>query len=210
MKLCKLFFFLNFMVLITGCNGQENPEYIGKAYGTFELDRITFKEKPAFLFSKVNQADLILITGKDSYFDTLQNKQIWTDTIEYIYRIRHAKVDGLYAFKGFKIKDKVVSFYTDHQKRFRRVDVSFYMTKEEYKNLMDKTKDYKDITTKQIRDFNNGKYNIFEKIDGTKKTLLYCTEMNDQDGEYFIKVRMNDLKIVNDKFDQKWNSKWGF
>lgn len=210
MKLYKLFFFLNFMILITGCKGQENPKYIGKAFGIFELDQISFKENPDTLFSKVNKADLILIAGKDSYFDTLQNKQIWTDTIEYIYRIPHAKVDGLFAFKGFEIKDKVVSFYTDHQKRFRRVDVSFYMTKEEYKNLMDKTKDYKDITTKQIRDFNNGKYSVFEKLDGTKKTLLYCTEINDQDGEYFIKVRMNDLKIVNDKFDQKWNSKWGY
>lgn len=137
MKLNKLFFFLNFMILLTGCKGQENPKYIGKAFGIFELDQISFTENPDTLFSKVNKADLILIAGKDSYFDTLQNKQIWTDTIEYIYRIRHAKVDGLFAFKGFEIKDKVVSFYTDHQKRFRRVDVSFYMTKEEYKNLMD-------------------------------------------------------------------------
>ena len=210
MKLYQLFFFLNLIVLSANCYGQGNPKYIGSKYGSFDLDKITFQESPDTLFSKINKADLILLEKKDSYFDTKQNKQIYTDIIGRIYRIPHAKTDGLYSFKSFIIKDKVVSFYTDSQKRFRRVDFSTYMTKAEYKNLLSKTKDYKDVTTEQVRKFNNDKYVILEKVYGTKKTMLYCTEMNDKEGDYFIRVRINDLKITNDRFDEKWNTKWGY
>jgi len=210
MKLYKLIFFLNFTLLFTACNGQKNPDYIGQKFGTFDLDRIDFEENLDTLFSKVNKADLILIVGKYSYFDTIQKKQIWTNTIEdYIYRIPHAKIEGLYCFKNFKIKDKVVSFYADNQKRFRRVDFSTYMTKDEYKDLISKSKDYIDVTTDKVKKFNNGKYVILEKVIGTKKTLLYCTEVNNEDGDYFVKVRINDLKIKDDEFDKQHNSKWG-
>ena len=210
-KLYRLLFFLNFTLLFTACNGQKNPDYIGQKFGTFDLDKIKFDENLDTLFSKVSKADLILIIGKYSYFDTIQKKQIWTDTVEdYIYRIPHAKIEGLYSFKNFKIKNKVVSFYADNQKRFRRVDFSINMTEKEYANLIGKSKDYKDITTDQIRKFNNGKYIILEKIDGAKKTLLYCTETKNEDGDYFVRVRMNDLKIKDDAFDRQHNSKWGY
>jgi len=169
MKVYKLFFFLNFTLLFISCNGQENPNYIGKKFGTFDLDKIKFEENLDALFSKVNKTDLILIVGKDSYFDTTQKKEIYTDTIDYVYRIPHAKIEGLYSFKTFKIKDKVVSFYADNQKRFRRVDFSINMTKKEYADLIGQSKDYKDITTDQVKKFNNGKYIILEKLDGTKK-----------------------------------------
>ena len=210
MKIYKILFFLNFTLLFIGCNGQENPHYIGKKFGIFDLDKVTFEENVDSLFSKVNKNDLILIVGKDSYFDTIQKKEIYTDTIEYVYRIPHAKIENLYSFKTFKIKDKVVSFYTDNQKRFRRIDFSTYMTKDEYKDLIAKSKDYIDVTTDKVKKFNNGKYVILEKLDGTKKTLLYCTEVNDEDGDYFVRVRINDLKRKDDRFDKRWNSKWGY
>lgn len=210
MKINRLLIFLNFTLLFIGCNGQENPKYIGKKFGTFDLDKITFEENLDTLFSRTNKTDLIRIVGKYSYFDALQKKEIYTDTIEeYVYRIPHEKIEGLYSFKTFNIKDKVVSFYTDNQRRFRRVDFSINLTREEYTNLIGESKDYTDITTDQVKKFNNGEYIILEKIDGTKKTLLYCTEVNDEGGDYFVRVRMNDLKIKDDSFDKKWNSKLG-
>lgn len=75
MKIYKLLFFLNFTLLFIGCNGQENPHYIGKKFGIFDLDKVTFEENVDSLFSKVNKNDLILIVGKDSYFDTIQKKK---------------------------------------------------------------------------------------------------------------------------------------
>ena len=210
-ELYKLLFLLSFILLFTSCNGQKNPDYIGQKFGTFDLDKIKFEENLDTLFSKVNKADLILIVGKYSYFDTGQKKQIWTDTIEdYIYRIPHEKIEGLYSFKNFKIRDHVVSFYADNHKRFRRVDFSISMTEKEYSDLISKSKDYKDITTDQVKKFNNGKYIILEKIEGAKKTLLYCTQAKDKEGDYFVRVRMNDLKIKDDKFDKQYNSKLGY
>lgn len=208
-KIYKLFFFLNFSFLFIGCNGQENPNYIGTKFGTFDLNKIKFEENIDTLFSKINRNDLILIVGKNSYFDTIQKKEVYTDTIEYVYRIPQAKIEGLYSFKNFKIKDNVVSFYTDSQKRFRRVDFSTYMTRDEYKSFIAENKDYIDITTDKVKKFNNDKYVILEKLEGTKKTLLYCSEVNDKDGDYFVRVRINDLKIKDDRFDKRWNSKCG-
>ena len=211
MKLFRLLFFLIFTLLLSACNGQKNPDYIGHEFGTFDLDKINFEENIDTLFSKVNKANLILIVGKYSYFDTIQQKQILTDTIEdYLYRIQYEKIEGLYSFKKFKIKDKVISFYADNQKRFRRVDFSINMTEKEYFDLISKSKDYKDITTDQVKKFNNGKYIILEKIEGAKKTLLYCTQTKDKEGDYFVRVRMNDLKIKDDKFDKQYNSKLGY
>ncbi|SFC44772.1 hypothetical protein [Kaistella jeonii] len=211
MKLYRLLVFLNLTFLIIGCNGQENPNYIGKQYGTFKLEKITFKENLDSLFSKVNKDNLIFIVGKDSYFDTIKKKQIYTDTTDYVYRIPHAKMDSIYSFKNFKLKDVVVSFYTDKQKRFRRVDFSTYMTAKQYKDFIKNIQDYSDITTDKIKKSNNGKYIIFELKEGTKKTLIYSLEndANDEDGNYFIRVRINDLTIKNDTFDKMWNSENG-
>ena len=202
-KIYKLFFFLSFTFLFIGCNGQENPNYIGTKFGTFDLNKIKFEENIDTLFSKINKNDLILIVGKNSYFDTIQKKEVYTDTIEYVYRIPQAKIGGLYSFKNFKIKDNVVSFYSDSLKRFRRVDFSTYMTRDEYKSFIAENKDYIDITTDKVKKFNNDKYVILEKLEGTKKTLLYCSEVNDKDGDYFVRVRINDLKIKDDRFDKR-------
>ncbi len=210
MKFTTLLFCFNLILLFSNCNGQKNPKYLGKEYGSFDLDRITFDENLDSLFSKVDKADLILIEGKDSYYDTIQKKEINTNVTEYVYRMRRTKADGVYVFKDFKIKDAVVSFYTDKDKIFRRADFSTYMTTKEYNDLLNKTKDYKVVTDDEVKAFNGGKYIILEKKDGTKKTTLYCLKTDDEDGDYFVRIRINDQKIKYDRFDKKWNTKSGF
>lgn len=207
----KLLLFLTTLFFITSCNGQKNPDYIGHKFGVFDLDKINFDENLDTLFSKVSKDDLILIIGKYSYFDTIQKKQIRTDTIEnYFYRIPHAKSEGLYSFQNFKIKNKVVSFYADNQKRFRRVDFAIDMTEKEYARLIAKNKDYKDITDDQVKEFHNGKYMILEKTEGTKKTKLYCLDTREEGTDFFVRVRINDLRIKDDEFDQRYNTEWGY
>lgn len=166
-KIYKMLLLPISVFLFSGCNGQENPKYIGKEFGVFDLDKITFKENLDTLFSK---SDFFIITNKDSHFDTLQKKQIYTDTLAYIYRIPHAKVDGQYGFKNLNIKDKVVSFTADNNKKFRKVDFSIYISADEYNKLLSVCKDFKDITTEQIKKFNNNKYAFLQQTDGHKQT----------------------------------------
>jgi len=204
MKRYILFTFLCF--LFACCKGQENPKHIGKAYGEFDMDKITFDENLDSLFLKT---DFFIIVKKDSYFDTIKNKQIWTDTLDYTYRIPHEKATGLYTFKNIKIKDEVVSFYSDRNKKFRKADFSVYISTKEYKQLLAETKDYKDITTPQVKKFNGDKYIILQKKDSRKQTNLYCSKNDDGEGDYFVRVRINDLRIKGDKFDIRYNSEFG-
>lgn len=213
MKTHQILLLANLMLFFSGCSGQDNPKYIGKKFGTFKLDKITFDENLDTLFSK---SEFFVITDKNSHFDTLQKKQIWTDTMAYIYRIPHAKVDGLYSFKGLKIKDKVVSFTSDKNKKFRKLDFAIYISANEHSKLLNDCKDFKDITTDRIRKFNNNKYVILQKTDGHKQTTLYCLDDRRKkgdfgygtytEGDFFIIITMNDLRIKDDAFYKRENS----
>lgn len=132
MKTYTLLFLITFNMLFIACNGQENQKRIGKEFGMFDIDKISFSENLDSLFAK---SAFFVITKKNSHFDTIQNRQIWTDTLLYIYRIPHEKVDGLYSFKNLKVKDAVVSFASDKNKKFRKVDFSVYISTAEYQNF---------------------------------------------------------------------------
>lgn len=213
MKIYHLLSLMSLILCFSGCSGHDNPKYIGKKFGLFQIDKITFDENLDTLFSK---SDFFVITDKNSHFDTIQKKEIYTDTLAYIYRIPHAKVDGLYSFKGLKIKDRVVSFTADKNKKFRKVDFSFYISENEYHKLLADCKDFKDITTDQIRKSHNNKYIILQKTEGNKQTTLYCLDdrrkkgdFNDDtytEGDFFIRVAINDLRIKDDAFYKRNNN----
>ncbi|RZL34328.1 MAG: hypothetical protein EOO96_10165 [Pedobacter sp.] len=213
MKIYQYFLLAHLMLIFSSCTGQNNPKYIGKKFGVFNLDKISFDENLDTLFSK---SDFFVIADKNSYYDTIKNKEIYTDTMAYIYRIPHAKVDGLYSFKGIKIKDKVVSFTADKNKKFRKLDFSIYISEDEYSKLLNDCKDFKDITTEQIRKANNNKYIILQKTDNHKQTTLYCLDDRRKkgdfnygtytEGDFFIRITINDLRIKDDAFYKRENN----
>ncbi|GAA5094904.1 hypothetical protein GCM10023210_27010 [Chryseobacterium ginsengisoli] len=43
-------FFLILIALFQSCNSQtkDNPQYIGLKYGSFDIDKVTFTEKPIY------------------------------------------------------------------------------------------------------------------------------------------------------------------
>ncbi|EJL74344.1 hypothetical protein [Chryseobacterium populi] len=207
-KRYKLLFNFAVTFLFISCTAQENPNYIGKQFVSFDLNKVTFQENLDTLFSKINKFDLIVIPDTNSRFDTLQNK-ISNDPVAFIYRVKHKNTDGLYSFQNLKVKE-VVSFYTDNQNRFRRVDFAMYLSEPEYQNLLSTNKDYKDITTDEVRKFNNNKYQILQKVEKKKATTFYCLETRDNLGDYFVRIRISDLNIIADEFDKKWNSKRGY
>jgi len=90
MKTYRILFLFNFYFCLQAAT-DKNPKYIGPASGAFELDHITFHENLDSFFSKMNTSDLIRIVGKDSYFDTIQKKQTWTDTLNIFIEFRMPK-----------------------------------------------------------------------------------------------------------------------
>ncbi|WP_293312232.1 hypothetical protein [Pedobacter sp. UBA5917] len=198
---------LSLLVVFVACT-RQNPKYIGKDYGVFDIDQVSFNENLDTLFSR---SPFFVITKKNSHFDTLQKKEIWTDTLLYTYRIPKAKVAGLYRFKNITVKDNVVSFTADKNKKFRKVDFSIYISTAEYDKLISLCKDFKDVTTEQVRKFNNNKYIILQKEEGQKQTTLYCLNnktdiYNKDEGDYFIRINVNDLRIKNDRFYELENN----
>ncbi|MBL1223030.1 hypothetical protein JET18_19405 [Chryseobacterium sp. L7] len=182
---------LMFAFLFMSCSGQENPEFIGPSYGAFDLDKITFKEDPDHLLSKV-----------EKYYQIPTEKTVDGKIIPYkIYRILPEYVtEGMFLFRNLKIKKRnIVDFYVDPAKKLSMVEFSAYLTIKEYNDLLKDRRDFKDITPDNVRKFHNGKYEILQNIQNEKQieTTWYILKVKDENepgSDYFLRVSIKNIK----------------
>ncbi|PST82693.1 hypothetical protein C7T94_08530 [Pedobacter yulinensis] len=192
-----------------GCRGQENPRHIGARYGRFDLDKITFSEHLDTLFARAEK--YYKMPKGTEVFDSKLGRYVLTDTLYSVYRIPAKNVtEGTYSFKTLRIQPReVVDFYADRLNKFRKAEVSVYMSTKEYAQLRADCKDFKNITTTSVNKLNNGKYQIFQDTDQKNQvqTTLYCLENTDTaEGErFFVRISRLDLKIRNDGFYKQLN-----
>ena len=210
MNAFKLLLIIALLSLCTGCSGQGHPKYIGEQYGTFDLDKITFRENPDSLLSKTEQ--YYKLPEEDRYFDDMLKRFVETDTLYFIYRIPSKYISGkMFRFKNFRLKAKeIVDFYVDNSKRLRKVETSVYMSAEEYGQLLAACKDFKDITPVNVSNFNNKKYVILQKEERATEvqTTLYCLDYrsnNDPGKDYFVRISKSNTSIRNDRFYKREN-----
>ncbi|MBB6369176.1 hypothetical protein [Chryseobacterium shigense] len=178
------------VVFFISCNGQKNAEFIGRAYGVFDLNKITFKENPDHLLSKV-----------EKYYQLPTEKTVDGKLLAYkIYRILPEYVtEGMFSFKNIKLKKrKIVDFYVDPSKQLKEVEFSAYLTEKEYRDLLGGRKEFKDITPENVRKFNNNKYEILQSTDHGRQveTTFYILKSKDE-GEpgtdYFLRVSVKSI-----------------
>lgn len=205
-------FALLLLLMNTGCNAQGNALYIGKQYGVFDLDKITFSEQPDTLLSKVEK--YYKLPQEDGYFDEQQKAFVTTGILYHIYRMLPRYVStGMFTFKQLQIPSKqVIDFYADQSGNLRKVEFSVYLGDKEYQDLRAACKDFKDVTTEQISRLNNGNYKIlqYENPGKTIQTTLYCLdnrkERNSDDNQhYFVRISSISLKNRNDRVYQQLN-----
>ncbi|MDQ0639992.1 hypothetical protein QF042_003557 [Pedobacter sp. W3I1] len=211
-RLCQMPIYISLLLMVMSCNGQENPGYIGAKYGVLDLDKITFSEQLDTLFSKTEK--YYKLPKGEEVFDEKLGKYVMADTLYHIYRIPAKNVaEGTFSFKRLEVKPKeVVDFYADHSHRFRKVEVSVYMSDGQYRQLRDDCKNFKDITPANVKKVNNGKYIILQSNDTQKQilTTLYCLDNRlenngDLNQNYFVRIAKTSLKIKNDEFDKQLN-----
>lgn len=211
-KLCYIIVYIGLLFMFMSCNGQENPDYIGAGYGVFDLDRITFSEQLDTLLSKSEK--YYKLPKGEEYFDNGQKKYTLKDTVYYIYRIPPKFVaEGTFRFKGLVIKRKeVVDFYADDSGNFRKLEVSVYLSDQQYRDLIAACKDFKDLTPENVRKVNNNKYIILQSNDTKKQilTTLYGLDNrqennNDPNQNYFVRISKTSLKMRNDEFYKQFN-----
>ncbi|WP_129715255.1 hypothetical protein [Pedobacter sp. SYP-B3415] len=192
-----------FLFTFGSCNGQDNPTHLGARFGVFDLDKVTFAERLDTLFAK----------QKKSY-KLPKESATGHDTLYTIFRIPASSAeDKTFKFKNVEIKPKeVVDFYADQSNKFRKVEASVYLTKQQYNALLNACKHFKDITPANVRTVHNGKYNILQTRDaGTQtQTTLYCLDnKTDAAGApqqaFFVRISRLSLKKTDDKFYSQFN-----
>ena len=113
---------LMFMIvtLTIGCKAQTSiqPKYIGKAYGKLDLEKIDFNENIDTLFSKTDH--WILPETQEKYVDSNKPLSYVLDTMNFIYRIKNAKLNNNNQFKfgDININLNHVDFYVTKAGKF--------------------------------------------------------------------------------------------
>lgn len=198
------------LFVLQSCKGQNNPQYIGAQFGVLDLDKVTFTEQLDTLFSKAGKS--YKMAKVDEVLDDQSGKA--GSTLHYIYRIpASAATPGMFSFKKLAIgRNEVVDFYADQGNRFRKVEVSVYLSDKQYRELRDACKKFKDITPANVSKVHNGHYTILQGKDAAtnSQTTLYCLNNeadsnNDRQKAYFIRISKISLKTTNDRFYQRFN-----
>lgn len=209
---CRIMIYVSLLCMCISCNGQENPEYIGARYGVLDLDKVTFSEQLATMFSKTEK--FYKLPKGDEHFDVKLNRDVATDTVYYIYRISPRFVaEGTFRFKMLDIKpQEVVDFYADDSGNFRKVEVSVYLSDKQYQELRAACKEFKDVTPENVRKVNNNTYTILQHANAGKQTqtTLYCLDNRKENGNdpgrhYFVRISKISLKVKTDKFYKRLN-----
>lgn len=159
----------------TSCKQKDNPKYLGKEYGKFDLAQLTFKEDFDMLFSKIDNAHFYASDKR-----TLQ-----------IYRANHPITGSdLYSFYGLDLN--MTTFYLkDSDKSLLAVTDLLFLSSQKADDFINKVKNsnnYQEIKTEKDERIDN--YFIGVNHNSMLEITKTLFNVNKPDGECQLIVQI--------------------